>query len=75
MLKFSSQNLPALDFKTATKKPIPVKCVQIDEPFEVETMEGTLRGKKGDWLMVGVDGEVYPCDQEIFRKTYTLTTP
>lgn len=72
MLKFSSHNLPTLDFKTAVKKPIPIKCLQIDEPFEVETMEGRLQGKKGDWLMVGVDGEVYPCDQEIFKKTYEL---
>jgi hypothetical protein len=46
--------------------------VQIDEAFEVETMEGTLRGKKGDWLMIGVNGEVYPCDREIFDKTYTI---
>ncbi len=72
MLKFSSQNLPQYDFNRAIKRPIPIRCLQIDEPFEVETMEGVLRGKKGDWLMVGVDGEVYPCDREIFEKTYDL---
>ncbi|WP_244592992.1 PGDYG domain-containing protein [Pukyongia salina] len=54
------------------KKPIPIQCAQIDDVFEVETMEGTLRGKKGDWLMVGVNGEVYPCDREIFEKTYQI---
>ena len=72
MLKFSSQNLPQNDFNRAIKRPIAIRCLQIDEPFEVETMEGVLRGKKGDWLMVGVDGEVYPCDREIFEKTYDL---
>jgi PGDYG protein len=72
MLKFNSQNLPQNDFNRAIKRPIPIKCLQIDEPFEVETMEGVLRGKKGDWLMVGVNGEVYPCDREIFEKTYDL---
>lgn len=72
MLKFSSDNLPQLSFRKAVKKPIPIECVQIDEPFEVETMEGTLKGKKGDWLMRGVNGEVYPCDREIFEKTYDL---
>ena len=72
MLKFSSDKLPRLNFKTAVKKPIPIKCIQIDEPFEVETLEGTLRGKAGDWLMIGVNGEVYPCDREIFEKTYDL---
>ena len=72
MLKISSQNLSQYDFERAIKKPIPIRCLQIDEPFEVETMEGILRGKKGDWLMVGVSGEVYPCDREIFEKTYDL---
>lgn len=72
MLKFDSNNLSQLNFKTAMKKPIPIRCAQINDAFEVETMEGTLRGKKGDWLMVGVNGEVYPCDREIFEKTYQI---
>lgn len=72
MLKFDSKNLPQLNFKRAVKKPIPIRCVQIDEPFEVETMEGPLQGKKGDWLMIGVRGEMYPCDRQIFEETYDL---
>jgi hypothetical protein len=72
MLKFDPNNLPTLDFKKAKKKPITIQCIQIDDPFEVKTMEGTLNGKAGDWLMVGVNGEIYPCDDEIFRKTYDL---
>jgi hypothetical protein len=72
MLKFKPDSLPELNFRTAVKKPIPIRCARIDEPFEVETMEGTLRGKAGDWLMVGVSGELYPCDKEIFEKTYEL---
>lgn len=72
MLKFDPNNLPKLDFKKAKKKPIAIKCIQIDEPFEVKTMEGKLIGKPGDWLMVGIDGEIYPCDASIFEKTYDL---
>ncbi|MRT15831.1 hypothetical protein F3C99_02530 [Vitellibacter sp. q18] len=72
MLKFNQGELPDLPFKTAKKKPIPIKCVQIDQPFEVETMEGTMKGKAGDWLMVGVNGEKYACDRAIFEKTYEL---
>ncbi|OBX20142.1 hypothetical protein [Gelidibacter algens] len=72
MLKFDPNNLPKLDFKKAKKKPIAIKCVQIDEAFEVKTMEGKLTGKAGDWLMVGIDGEIYPCDAAIFKKTYDL---
>ena len=58
--------------KSAVKRPIPIRCIRMEEPFEVETMEGTLRGKAGDWLMIGVEGELYPCDAEVFEKTYRL---
>jgi len=71
-LKFKQYKVPDLNFKQAIKKPIAIKCTQINEPFEVQTMEGTMKGKKGDWLMVGVDGEMYACDQSIFKKTYEL---
>jgi hypothetical protein len=71
-LQFKQYKIPDLNFEKAIKKPIAIKCTQINEPFEVETMEGTMKGKKGDWLMVGVNGEMYACDQSIFKKTYKL---
>ena len=73
MLRFKQFDKPDLEFKRAVKKPIPIKCIQIQEDFEVETMEGTMQGKAGDWLMMGVDGELYPCAREIFEKSYDLT--
>ena len=72
MKKFKQHQVPNFDFSKAVKKPIPIQCFQIDEAFEVETMEGVMKGKKGDWLMVGVSGEMYPCDNAIFEKTYSL---
>ncbi len=36
----------------------------------IDTREGTLQCEPGDWLIVGVEGEVYPCSDAIFRKTY-----
>lgn len=42
----------------------------MEEPFSVETLEGTMEGKAGDWLMIGVRGEMYPCDAEIFEQSY-----
>ncbi|NCT17051.1 MAG: hypothetical protein COZ75_06350 [Flavobacteriaceae bacterium CG_4_8_14_3_um_filter_34_10] len=72
MLLFTQKQLPDLAFKTAVKKPIPIQCAQIMEPFEVETIEGTMKGKAGDWLMVGVTGELYVCDNAIFNKSYEL---
>lgn len=72
MLIFKQHSIPDLEFKKAIKKPIAIKCIQIHEPFLVETLEGKMKGKKGDWLMVGVNGEMYPCDKGIFNKTYNL---
>ncbi len=37
---------------------------------EIETLEGTMRADLGDWIIVGVNGEAYPCKPEIFSKTY-----
>jgi PGDYG protein len=56
----------------ALKKPIPILSLQINEPFEVETTEGIMRGQPGDWLMQGVAGELYICPDNIFKKSYDI---
>jgi hypothetical protein len=56
--------------KRYLKKPIPIRAIQIFEDFEVKTLEGTMTGKPGDWLMEGIRGELYPCDMDIFRESY-----
>lgn len=75
MLKFKNGRIPDYDFQKAVKKPIPIRCIQIHEAFVVETREGMLRGKAGDYLMVGVKGEMYPCSKEIFEETYDIIPP
>ncbi|MFC7357199.1 hypothetical protein ACFQO1_05845 [Jejudonia soesokkakensis] len=72
MLRFDQNTLPQLEFQTAVKRPIPIRCAQIPEPFEVKTLEGIMKGKAGDWLMIGIDGEKYVCDQDIFKRSYQL---
>jgi len=57
-------------FRKFMKKPIPISAARIDEPFEVQTLEGTMKGEAGDYLLIGVRGEVYPCKKEIFEETY-----
>lgn len=59
-------------FVPVRKRPITVSAQQMSGAFTVETMEGTLTGKAGDWLMRGVQGELYPCDKTIFEKTYEV---
>jgi hypothetical protein len=55
------------------KKVIIVQAKQIDEDFRVDTLEGNYKqGKAGDYLMCGIDGELYICDQDIFKRTYNF---
>lgn len=47
-----------------------------DEPMHentyciVKTLEGQMRGDYGDYIIKGVQGEIYPCKPDIFDKTY-----
>ena len=56
-----------------TKRPIPVQAVQIKKKIRIQTREGTLYGYPGEWLITGIQGEKYPCKDDIFRDTYKPT--
>lgn len=53
------------------KRPVVIEAVQIGETMQVVTLEGTMTGNPGDWLITGVKGEKYFCKDDIFRATYT----
>lgn len=38
----------------------------------IKTLEGTMIGNIGDWIIRGVNGEFYPCKHDIFEKTYEM---
>lgn len=53
------------------KKPITVHAKKMDVEFRVNSLEGNYKqGKPGDYLMRGVDGELYICDGSIFERSY-----
>ena len=52
------------------KKPVIIEAVKINKELTIDTLEGILKGNAGDWLITGVEGEQYPCRDDIFRKTY-----
>ena len=54
-----------------TAKPITIKAKRMLEPFECKTMEGTMRGNPGDWLIIGTEEEQYPCKDIVFKKKYS----
>ena len=38
----------------------------------IETLEGIMSFKIGDWVAIGAKGEKYPIDKAIFELTYEL---
>lgn len=43
-----------------------------DNEFLVKTLEGTMQATINDYLVKGVNDELYPCKIDIFEKTYEL---
>lgn len=41
-----------------------------DNCYLIPTLEGTMRMERGDMLITGVAGEIYPCELAIFAATY-----
>lgn len=38
--------------------------------ISIKTLEGTMRARKNDYIIKGVNGEFYPCKPDIFQMTY-----
>lgn len=41
-----------------------------DGAMYIKTLEGVMRAEPGDYIIKGVEGEIYPCKPSIFKKTY-----
>ena len=52
------------------KKPVIIEAIKLTSEIKINTLEGEMIGRVGDWLICGVDGELYPCKPDIFKKTY-----
>jgi len=44
--------------------------IAFGDRLEIPTLEGIMTASKGDWVIKGVKGEVYPCKPDIFAATY-----
>ncbi len=44
--------------------------VRFGDKVQVRTLEGVMTASPGDYIIKGVDGELYPCKPDIFEKTY-----
>ncbi|HJX75615.1 MAG TPA: hypothetical protein VJ247_04615 [Gaiella sp.] len=60
--------------RSAIKRPNPVFLLQLDEDAEVETVDGTLTGKAGDFLAFDpISTHVWPVKASYVEQHYTFT--
>ena len=38
--------------------------------LKIKTLEGIMTANQGDYIIKGIEGELYPCKPDIFKKTY-----
>ena len=58
-------------FRTIENDKGEIKKLLVDE-IHLQTLEGTMKFTKEDYLIIGVEGEIYPCKKNIFDKTYDI---
>lgn len=49
--------------------PYDVSCFN-GKDLRIQTLEGQMMCHRGDYVIIGIDGELYPCKKEIFEKSY-----
>lgn len=47
-----------------------MKFTNADDIVGIQTLEGIMIANKGDWILRGIKGELYPCKSDIFFATY-----
>ena len=72
MIRVDQDCINIFNWKPVKKKPLIVHAFKMTEDFSVITLEGTMLGKPGDYLMKGVNNELYVCQKDIFEKTYEV---
>ena len=64
---------PESEFRKYRKTQL-AEAQQINFPFRVQTLENKadeyMYGQPGDYLMRGVEGELYPCAKSVFESSY-----
>ena len=48
------------------------KYHQEDAYCDIKTSNGTMRANTGDYIIRRLNGEIYPCEPDIFERTYEL---
>lgn len=70
--RFDVDNVPYWCEDTVMQGWYPVRDEHGNQFFGViiNTLDGVMTAYSGDYIIKGVNGEIYPCKAEIFEKTY-----
>ena len=41
-----------------------------DNCLYIDTLEGTMKANIGDYIIKGIEGEIYPCKSDVFESIY-----
>lgn len=64
------ENIEKWAVEAVEKKIIEIVVEKGTTVLIIHTLEGDMRANKGDYIIRGVNGEIYPCKSDIFEKTY-----
>ncbi|MBF4468837.1 MAG: hypothetical protein ISP01_05465 [Methanobrevibacter arboriphilus] len=59
-----------LEINTKTNRMIHADDRSGKQEIICETLEGEMKGTNNDWIILGVEDEVYPCKDSVFQATY-----
>lgn len=60
---------PPIDWPTWARNAMSIRYEISNLQIDVDT-GGAARCNKGDWVIKGIEGEIYPCTDVVFKKTY-----
>ena len=72
MSAITSQEFESLHPKKYRKRPVVIDAVCVQTAWEIDTLEGVMKASPGDFIIKGVQGELYPCKPDVFLKTYDV---
>lgn len=49
-----------------------IEILTDDSALIIHTLEGPMRAGPGDWVIRGIEGELYACRGDIFERTYEI---
>lgn len=49
-----------------------IEFFDVPNKLTIHTLEGAIYANVGDYIIQGIQGELYPCKPDVFNKTYDL---